>query len=177
MDGFACSSWYFLRFVSPHYDAAPFDPAALAAWGRPDLYVGGAEHAVMHLLYARMWTRVIADAGLIGFREPFPVLRNQGVMHGRDGNGETRRMSKSSGNVVTPDERGREMGRRQPAAAPAVHGAVRPSHELGRGRAEGEPPLPGAGLAAGAPGRAGKEPGAGPGRTRRGERCDTACVV
>ena len=58
MDGFACSSWYFLRFVSPHYADGPFDPAALAQWGRPDLYVGGAEHAVMHLLYARFWTKV-----------------------------------------------------------------------------------------------------------------------
>jgi len=104
MDGFACSSWYFLRFVSPDCEDGPFDPAALAQWGPPDLYVGGAEHAVMHLLYARFWTKVMADAGLISFREPFPVLRSQGVMHARDPQtGEVRRMSKSSGNVVTPD--------------------------------------------------------------------------
>jgi leucyl-tRNA synthetase len=104
MDGFACSSWYFLRFVSPHYTDGPFDPAALAMWGAPDLYVGGAEHAVMHLLYARFWTKVMADAGLIPFREPFPVLRSQGVMHARDPEtGEVTRMSKSKGNVVTPD--------------------------------------------------------------------------
>jgi len=104
MDGFACSSWYFLRFVSPHYEDGPFDPAALAQWGPPDLYVGGAEHAVMHLLYARFWTKVMADAGIVPFREPFPVLRSQGVMHARDGcTGEVRRMSKSAGNVVTPD--------------------------------------------------------------------------
>ena len=80
MDGFACSSWYFLRFVSPDYEDGPFDPAALAQWGPPDLYVGGAEHAVMHLLYARFWTKVLADAGIVPFREPFPVLRSQGVM-------------------------------------------------------------------------------------------------
>ena len=105
MDGFACSSWYFLRFVSPHYEEGPFDPAALARWGAPDLYVGGAEHAVMHLLYARFWTKVMADAGIIPFREPFPVLRSQGVMHANDPRtGEVRRMSKSAGNVVTPDE-------------------------------------------------------------------------
>ncbi len=104
MDGFACSSWYFLRFVSPHYADGPFDPAALAQWGSPDLYVGGAEHAVMHLLYARFWTKVMADAGIVPFREPFPVLRSQGTMHARDSlTGELRRMSKSAGNVVTPD--------------------------------------------------------------------------
>ncbi|MCP4539424.1 MAG: leucine--tRNA ligase [Chloroflexi bacterium] len=104
MDGFACSSWYALRFVSPGYEDAPFDPAALTQWGPPDLYVGGAEHAVMHLLYARFWTKVMNDAGLLPFREPFPALRSQGVMHARDPQtGEVRRMSKSAGNVVTPD--------------------------------------------------------------------------
>jgi leucyl-tRNA synthetase len=104
MDGFACSSWYFLRFVSPHYDQGPFDPAALAHWGAPDLYVGGAEHAVMHLLYARFWTKVMADSGIVPFREPFPRLRSQGIMHIRDPQtGAVRRMSKSAGNVVTPD--------------------------------------------------------------------------
>jgi leucyl-tRNA synthetase len=104
MDGFACSSWYALRFVSPHYTKGPFDPAALAVWGPPDLYVGGAEHAVMHLLYTRFWTKVMADAGVIPFREPFPTLRSQGVMHARDPEtGEVTRMSKSKGNVITPD--------------------------------------------------------------------------
>jgi len=104
LDGFACSSWYFLRFVSPDYEEGPFDPAALAQWCPPDLYVGGAEHAVMHLLYARFWTKVMADAGIVPFREPFPALRSQGVMHARDPQtGEARRMSKSAGNVVTPD--------------------------------------------------------------------------
>jgi leucyl-tRNA synthetase len=93
-----------MRFVSPRYEDGPFDPAALAAWGPPDLYVGGAEHAVMHLLYARFWTKVMADAGIIPFREPFPALRSQGIMHARDPQtGEVRRMAKSAGNVVTPD--------------------------------------------------------------------------
>lgn len=101
MDGFACSSWYFLRFASPHYQDGPFDPAAVKRWLPVDVYVGGAEHAVMHLLYARFWTKVMADAGLIHFEEPFSQLRNQGVMHSAvDG----RRMSKSRGNVVTPDD-------------------------------------------------------------------------
>jgi leucyl-tRNA synthetase len=100
MDGFACSSWYFLRFANPHYQEAPFDPAAVRYWLPTDTYVGGAEHAVMHLLYARFWTKVMYDAGLIHFTEPFTQLRNQGVLHAADG----QRMSKSKGNVVTPDE-------------------------------------------------------------------------
>jgi leucyl-tRNA synthetase len=99
LDGFACSSWYFLRFASPHYDRAPFERAAVDYWLPVDLYVGGAEHAVMHLLYARMWTKVIFDTGLISFKEPFAVLRNQGMVWAADG----QKMSKSRGNVVTPD--------------------------------------------------------------------------
>ncbi|MBN1135270.1 MAG: leucine--tRNA ligase [Anaerolineae bacterium] len=100
MGGFACSSWYFLRFADPWYQAGPFNPEAVRCWLPVDLYVGGAEHAVMHLLYARFWTKVLADAGLIGFREPFPQLRSQGIVHASDG----KRMAKSQGNVVTPDE-------------------------------------------------------------------------
>ena len=101
MDGFACSSWYFLRFASPHETERPFDPAAVAAWLPVDTYVGGAEHAVMHLLYARFWTKVFHDAGLIDFDEPFSQLRNQGMLLSPlDG----QKMSKSRGNVVTPDE-------------------------------------------------------------------------
>jgi len=99
LDGFACSSWYFLRFASPHYDAGPFEKRAGDYWLPVDLYVGGAEHAVMHLLYARMWTKVMFDAGLINFKEPFPALRNQGMIWAADG----QKMSKSKGNVVTPD--------------------------------------------------------------------------
>jgi leucyl-tRNA synthetase len=99
LDGFACSSWYFLRFASPHYDAAPFERKAGDYWLPVDLYVGGAEHAVMHLLYARMWTKVMQDTGLVTFVEPFPVLRNQGMIWAADG----QKMSKSKGNVVTPD--------------------------------------------------------------------------
>jgi leucyl-tRNA synthetase len=99
LDGFACSSWYFLRFAAPHYELAPFEKNAGNYWLPVDLYVGGAEHAVMHLLYARMWTKVMYDAGLVKFTEPFPVLRNQGMIWAADG----QKMSKSKGNVVTPD--------------------------------------------------------------------------
>ncbi|MEM7030462.1 MAG: leucine--tRNA ligase [Chloroflexota bacterium] len=104
MDGFACSSWYALRFVSPDFHDGPFDPKALQQWGSPDVYVGGAEHATMHLLYARFWTKVMADAGIINFNEPYPRLRNQGMMGVYDPEtGQTPKMSKSGGNVVTPD--------------------------------------------------------------------------
>ena len=101
MDGFACSSWYFLRFASPREGDRPFDPEAVRDWLPVDTYIGGAEHAVMHLLYARFWTKVIYDAGMIDFVEPFTQLRNQGMLlSAEDG----LKMSKSKGNVVTPDE-------------------------------------------------------------------------
>ncbi|HVG97478.1 MAG TPA: leucine--tRNA ligase [Chloroflexota bacterium] len=80
MGGFACSSWYFLRFTSPEYAAGPFDPERMRYWMPVDQYVGGAEHAVLHLLYARFWTRVMYDAGLVPFQEPFQRLRNQGML-------------------------------------------------------------------------------------------------
>jgi leucyl-tRNA synthetase len=99
MGGFACSSWYFLRFASPHESSAPFNTSAVEYWLPVDLYVGGAEHAVLHLLYARFWTKFLADEGLIHFREPFLHLRNQGQLLAADG----QRMSKSRGNVITPD--------------------------------------------------------------------------
>ena len=106
MGGFACSSWYFLRFASPHDDRQAFDPQAVRYWLPVDLYVGGAEHAVLHLLYARFWTKVMADAGLLAFREPFSKLLNQGQLLGLDG----QRMSKSRGNVITPDSIAESFG-------------------------------------------------------------------
>jgi leucyl-tRNA synthetase len=99
MDTFACSSWYHLRFPSPHYDQAPFERGAVDYWLPVDLYVGGAEHAVMHLLYARFFCKVLLDAGHVGFGEPYSRLRNQGMIQAEDG----QKMSKSKGNVVTPD--------------------------------------------------------------------------
>lgn len=99
MDGFACSSWYFLRFADPHNDQAPFDKANAAYWLPVDDYIGGAEHAVMHLLYARFWTKVMFDAGMIEFEEPFSSLRNHGMILAPDG----QKMSKSKGNTIEPD--------------------------------------------------------------------------
>ena len=100
MAGFACSSWYFLRFASPNCTTAPFDIEEVNKWLPVDLYVGGAEHAVMHLIYARFWTKVMFDAGLLNFKEPFTVLKNQGMLLSYD----HQKMSKSKGNVITPDE-------------------------------------------------------------------------
>ncbi len=99
MDGFACSSWYFLRFADPHNDAEPFDRDKADFWLPVDDYIGGAEHAVMHLLYARFWTKVMYDEGLIAFQEPFSTLRNQGMILAPDG----LKMSKSKGNTIEPD--------------------------------------------------------------------------
>jgi leucyl-tRNA synthetase len=106
MGGFACSSWYFLRFASPHYTDGPFEEESAKYWLPVDLYVGGAEHAVMHLLYARFWTKVLHDAGMIPFVEPFQALRNQGMVLAPDPKHPDTwiKMSKSKGNVVTPDE-------------------------------------------------------------------------
>jgi len=80
MGGFACSSWYFLRFCDPHNDAEPFAQDKVRYWMPVDYYVGGAEHAVMHLLYARFWTKVGYDAGFVPVKEPFYRLRNQGMV-------------------------------------------------------------------------------------------------
>jgi leucyl-tRNA synthetase len=99
MDGFACSSWYFLRFADPHNNKEAFAKAKVARYLPVDDYIGGAEHAVMHLLYARMWTKVMFDAGLINFNEPFKTLRNQGMILAPDG----QKMSKSKGNTIEPD--------------------------------------------------------------------------
>ena len=99
MPQWAGSCWYYLRFDDPHDDAALASPEALRAWGVPDLYVGGAEHAVLHLLYSRFWHKVLFDLGIVAQPEPFPRLFHQGIILGEDGE----KMSKSRGNVVSPD--------------------------------------------------------------------------
>jgi leucyl-tRNA synthetase len=99
MDTFVCSSWYFLRFPNPAIQDKAFDSEIVRKWLPVDQYVGGAEHAVMHLLYARFFTKVLYDLKLIDFDEPFKRLVHQGVIT-KDGN----KMSKSRGNVVNPDK-------------------------------------------------------------------------
>ena len=98
MDTFVCSSWYYLRFVNPHYEKGAFDPKAVKNWLPVDHYVGGAEHAVLHLLYARFITKVLYDLKLIHFDEPFMRLVHQGTITNKGA-----KMSKSRGNVVNPD--------------------------------------------------------------------------
>jgi leucyl-tRNA synthetase len=99
MDTFVDSSWYFLRFCDPHNDVLPFDPKAAAYWMPVDFYSGGVEHAILHLLYSRFFTRVLRDVGLVSFDEPFRRLLTQGMVLK---NGAV--MSKSKGNVVDPDD-------------------------------------------------------------------------
>ena len=100
MDTFVDSSWYMERFTDPDYERGPFDPQALRDWMPVDQYTGGAEHAVMHLLYARFFTKALRGMGLVEFDEPFLRLFNQGVILGED----HEKMSKSRGNVVNPDD-------------------------------------------------------------------------
>jgi leucyl-tRNA synthetase len=98
-DTFLDSAWYFLRYPSARDDAAPFDPELTAKWLPVDMYIGGEEHAVLHLLYSRFLTMALHDAGLIGFEEPYATFRKHGLLIK-----EGAKMSKSRGNVVIPDE-------------------------------------------------------------------------
>jgi leucyl-tRNA synthetase len=99
MDTFICSSWYYLRYASPREETRPFAAEAVNYWMAVDQYIGGIEHAVLHLLYSRFFTKVLFDAGLLEVEEPFTRLLAQGMVY-KDG----AKMSKSKGNVVTPDE-------------------------------------------------------------------------
>lgn len=98
MDTFTCSSWYYLRYTDPHNDKAPFSKEAVDRWMPVDNYIGGIEHAILHLLYSRFWTKVLRDMGMVDVDEPFTNLLCQGMV--KDENGDT--MSKSKGNVVPP---------------------------------------------------------------------------
>lgn len=106
MDTFVCSSWYYLRYPSSTNNEKPFGPEETAAWLPVDTYVGGAEHAVLHLLYARFFTKFLRDQKLLNFDEPFVRLRNVGIILGSD----HAKMSKSKGNVVNPDDVIAEVG-------------------------------------------------------------------
>ena len=105
MDTFMCSSWYFFRYSSPHYESYPWDKKSLRHWLPVDLYTGGAEHANMHLFYARFFTKALRDMGLVEFGEPFTRFFSQGVIVV-----DRHKMSKSRGNVITPDTYVQEFG-------------------------------------------------------------------
>lgn len=106
MPQWAGSCWYYLRFIDPSNNDFLADKKKLDYWGAVDLYVGGAEHAVLHLLYSRFWHKVLFDIGVVSDKEPFTALRNQGMILGENGE----KMSKSRGNVINPDDVIREHG-------------------------------------------------------------------
>src|SRR3954451_9015409 len=99
MDTFVDSSWYYMRYADPHNDQAPFDRRIVDAWLPVDHYIGGGEHAILHLMYARFFTKALHDLGHVGFTEPFANLFTQGMIYYRGA-----KMSKSKGNIVTPDD-------------------------------------------------------------------------
>jgi leucyl-tRNA synthetase len=108
MDTFVCSSWYNYAYLSPYYkegetvtaDSKPIDPEEMVYWAPVDVYTGGIEHATMHLIYTRFFTKAMRDMGVVDFDEPMTVLRNQGIILGED----SEKMSKSRGNVIAPDD-------------------------------------------------------------------------
>jgi leucyl-tRNA synthetase len=104
MDTFVDSAWYFLRFASPNLESAAFEREEVARWLPVEQYIGGAEHATKHLIYARFITKFLFDEGYVSFDEPFPNLFSQGLICKKDEKGELHKMSKSKGNVVNPDE-------------------------------------------------------------------------
>ena len=103
MDTFVDSSWYYLRYIDPKNGAAPFDPAIVKEWAPVDQYIGGIEHAILHLLYARFFARILKDLGLVTFEEPFSALFNQGMITRQSPTGRVEKMSKSRGNAVSLD--------------------------------------------------------------------------
>ncbi len=105
-DTFVDSSWYWFRYTSPKDATQPFDSSLAAKWTPVDLYCGGIEHAILHLLYARFFTKVLRDLGLIEHSEPFVRLRNQGMILAEEGT----KMSKSRGTQVSPDELVQQYG-------------------------------------------------------------------
>jgi leucyl-tRNA synthetase len=106
MDTFMCSSWYHMRYTSPGYDQGPFDPEKYKYWMPVDQYTGGIEHATMHLLYTRFFTKACRDIGILNHDEPMLRLFNQGIILGED----NEKMSKSRGNVVNPDDYVQTLG-------------------------------------------------------------------
>jgi leucyl-tRNA synthetase len=106
MDTFVDSSWYWFRYTSPYDETQPFDPARAALWTPVNLYCGGIEHAILHLLYARFFTKVLRDIGLVDHGEPFLRLRNQGMILAEEGT----KMSKSRGTQIAPDDLVRRHG-------------------------------------------------------------------
>ena len=137
MDTFVDSSWYFLRYCDAGNDEAPWDPDVLARWAPVDQYIGGVEHAILHLMYARFFVKAFADMGLLSVQEPFKALFTQGMIT-RDG----AKMSKSKGNVISPTPYIERYGADTARCYIAVHRPARPGRRLvGLGR-RGRAPVP-----------------------------------
>ncbi len=143
MDTFVDSSWYFLRYCSPDYAEGPFDPEAVRDWMPAAQYVGGVEHAILHLMYARFFTKVLHDMGMVDFVEPFTALMNQGQVINRG-----KAMSKSLGNGVNLGEHDRRVRRRRRAADDGVRGTAGGRHRLGGPVTRGLAEVPAARVAA-----------------------------
>ena len=137
MDTFVDSSWYFIRYTDPKNDQEPFSREIADYWLPVNQYIGGVEHAILHLLYARFFTKVMQEMGLVGFREPFARLFNQGMIH-KDG----AKMSKSKGNTVDPLGVRRPLRRRRRADVHALPGPGRPGHGVARLRDRGRLAVP-----------------------------------
>ena len=162
MPQWAGSCWYYLRYCDPGNDGRFVGEEAERYWmggGKPggvDLYVGGTEHAVLHLLYARFWHKVLFDLGHVSTPEPFQRLVNQGMILGEDG----QKMSKSRGNVINPDDVIAEYGADALRLLRDVHGPARADEALEHDRRRGRVPVPRARLAAGDGGESGGRVGA-----------------
>ena len=162
MDTFVDSSWYFMRYTDAHNDEAPWDPEVLARWMPVDQYIGGVEHAILHLMYARFFTKALADLGYLNFQEPFARLFTQGMIT-RDG----AKMSKSRGNVISPQYLHRALRGRHRARVHPLHRTARPGRRLVRRGRRGRAPLPRAPVAHE---RRDRRPDAGPSDPRRALR-------
>ena len=145
MDTFVDSSWYYLRYCDARNDRAAWDRRVLDYWMPVDQYIGGVEHAILHLMYSRFFVKALADMGLLGFQEPFQALFTQGMVLGPDG----RKMSKSFGQRRQPDADRRSVWGRRRARVRALHRPTRPGRRLVGERARGRAPIPRAALAAG----------------------------